>query len=49
MDSSVTAAWFGAYMAERALGNEAAANEALERAQQLAPGASLIHGQEDGT
>ena len=47
MDSSVTAAWFGVYMAERALGNAEAAEEALKRAQDLAPGASLIHGSED--
>lgn len=44
IDSTVTAAWFGVFMAERALGNGDAAAEALARAQDLAPGASLIHG-----
>jgi tetratricopeptide (TPR) repeat protein len=40
----VTAGWFGIYMAEHARGNIAAADSAMERAQQLAPEASLIHG-----
>ena len=39
----VAAAWFGLYMAELALGNSAAADSAMDRAQRLAPGASLIH------
>jgi tetratricopeptide (TPR) repeat protein len=47
LDSTSTAAWFGLSMAERALGNADAAAEALKRAQDLAPGASLIHGSED--
>ncbi|MDT8368080.1 MAG: hypothetical protein RQ745_02655 [Longimicrobiales bacterium] len=34
--------WFGVYMAEEAVGNQAAADSALERARQRAPGASLI-------
>ncbi len=34
--------WFGIYMAQHALGNIPAADSALERAQDLAPGASLI-------
>lgn len=38
------AIWFGIYMAEHARGNVAAADAAIARAQQLAPGASLIHG-----
>ena len=46
-DSSSTAAWFGVFIAERALGNAEAAEEALKRARDLAPGASLIHGEED--
>ena len=37
------AVWFGIYMAEHARGNKAAADSAILRAQQLAPGASLIH------
>jgi tetratricopeptide (TPR) repeat protein len=37
------AVWFGIYMAEHALGNSAAADSAILRAQELAPGASLIH------
>ena len=40
----VPAVWFGIYMAEHARGNVAAADSAIARAQQLAPGASLIHG-----
>jgi tetratricopeptide (TPR) repeat protein len=39
----VTASWFGIYMAEHARGNIAAADSAMQRAQSLAPGASLIH------
>ena len=39
----VAAAWFGLYMAELALGNDEAAEAAMDRAQSLAPGASLIH------
>jgi Flp pilus assembly protein TadD len=39
----VTASWFGIYMAEHARGNIAAADSAMARAQELAPGASLIH------
>ena len=35
--------WFGIYMTQHRLGNEDAAVEAFERAQGLAPGASLIH------
>lgn len=38
----IGAAWFGLYMAERALGNAAAADSALERARALLPGASLL-------
>lgn len=34
--------WFGIFMAERALGNAAAADSALERARRAAPGASLL-------
>ena len=35
-DPDVAAGWFGLYMAERALGNHEAAEEALERAESLA-------------
>jgi tetratricopeptide (TPR) repeat protein len=35
--------WFGVYMAERELGNQAAADSALETVMSLAPGASLVH------
>ncbi|MFP4622703.1 MAG: hypothetical protein ACLFRX_00845 [Gemmatimonadota bacterium] len=38
----VAAAWFGIYMAQLALGNPAAADSAMDRAQALAPNASLI-------
>lgn len=37
------AGWFGIYMAQRELGDAAAADSAMARAQALAPGASLIH------
>lgn len=43
MAPDVTATWFGIYMAEHARGNIAAADSAMQRAQSLAPGASLIH------
>lgn len=39
----VAAGWFGVYMAQQALGNETAAAEALEHAQSVVPGATLIH------
>jgi Flp pilus assembly protein TadD len=39
---SIAAAWFGLYMTEHARGNLAVADSALERARDLAPGASLI-------
>ena len=39
----VAAAWFGIYMAQHALGNEDAAKEALDQAQKVSPGATLIH------
>jgi tetratricopeptide (TPR) repeat protein len=40
---TVTAPWFGIYMAEHARGNIAAADSAMARAQSLSPDASLIH------
>ena len=43
IDPEAAAAWFGVYMAEKALGNAEAAAEALERAQDVQPGATLIH------
>ena len=36
------AAWFGVYMAEHALGNMDAAQEALERARSVNPGSTLL-------
>jgi len=39
----VAAGWFGVYMAQTRLGNAAAADSALERARDVAPGATLIH------
>jgi hypothetical protein len=39
----VTAGWFGVYMSQHALGDTAAANAAMLRVQQLAPGATLLH------
>lgn len=41
----VAAAWFGLYLAEQGRGDTEAAMEALERAQSIASGASLIHPQ----
>lgn len=35
--------WFGLFMANNALGNGAAADSALQRAQALVPAASLMH------
>lgn len=40
----VGTAWFGVYMAERALGNEAAADSALRRVGDLGDAARLHHG-----
>jgi Flp pilus assembly protein TadD len=37
-----SSAWFGLSMVERQLGNAAAADSAMQRVQQLTPGASLI-------
>lgn len=39
----LSAGWFGVYMAQSELGDLAAAHRALERARELAPGATLIH------
>jgi hypothetical protein len=38
----IPAVWFGIYMTEHARGNAAAADSALARVQQLAPGATLL-------
>lgn len=46
-DEGVAAGWFGIYMAELALGNPEAADSAMARARDLAPGASLIHPERD--
>lgn len=43
IDDEVAAGWFGIYMVHRARGEAEAAAEALSRAQELAPGASIIH------
>ena len=48
-DDDVAAGWFGIYMAQLALGNTEAADSAMMRAQELAPGASLIHPGRDTT
>lgn len=39
----VAAAWFGVGMAQEALGDSAAAGQAMQRARDLAGGASLMH------
>lgn len=49
LNPDAAAAWFGVYMAEKALGNEEAAAEALERAQDVQPGATLLHPSEADT
>jgi tetratricopeptide (TPR) repeat protein len=48
-DANAAAGWFGIYMAHAALGNQAAADSAMRRAQSLQPGASLIHPTEADT
>ena len=42
LDAETTAGWFGVYMVEQARGNAVAADSALERAQSLQPGATLL-------
>ncbi len=39
----LAAAWFGVYMAQEALGNAQAAEEALAKTQALEPGTNLVH------
>ena len=39
----IGAGWFGIYMAQRELGDETAAQVALDRARDLVPGATLMH------
>lgn len=39
----VAAGWFGVYMAQEALGDSGAAQDALAKAQAAEPGATLIH------
>lgn len=46
-NDDVAAGWFGIYMAQLALGNPEAADSAMNRARDLAPGASLIHPDRD--
>lgn len=48
IDSEQAAPWFGIYMAESALGNVTRADSALQRAQKIAPGATLIHPRSEG-
>ena len=38
----VAAAWFGVYMAQKELGNAEAAQEAMDKARALNPGATLL-------
>lgn len=42
LKSDDPSAWFGIYMAQKALGNEDSANAALAEAQKISPGATLI-------
>lgn len=39
----LAAAWFGVFMAQEALGNPQAAQEALAKTQELEPGTDLVH------
>ncbi|NJD19814.1 MAG: tetratricopeptide repeat protein [Gemmatimonadetes bacterium] len=39
----LAAGWFGVFMAQEALGNPQAAQEALAKTQALEPGTSLVH------
>lgn len=48
LDSGLAVGWFGLYMAEQGLGNAEAAAEALEKAQSIQSGASLIHPDDPG-
>ena len=48
LEPDVAAGWFGLYMAEQGLGDDEAAEAALERARAIASGASLIHPERDG-
>ena len=41
--ADVGAVWFGLYMAEHALGNDAVADSALARAEAIAPGLGGMH------
>jgi len=43
LEPDLGAGWFGVYMAQEALGNLEAAQAALERVQELAPGATIVH------
>ena len=43
VNDAYAAAWFGIYMAQKALGNVEEAERALEAARAEAPGATLIH------
>jgi Tfp pilus assembly protein PilF len=49
IDQGVAAAWFGVYMAQKAKGNAEEALAALERVQQLAPGATLVQPGDTGS
>lgn len=49
MAPDVAAGWFGLYLAEQGLGRGEEALAALERAQEIASGASLIHPTEQDT
>jgi tetratricopeptide (TPR) repeat protein len=48
LEPELAVGWFGLYMAERGLGNEEAAAAALEEAQRIQTGASLIHPENEG-
>lgn len=43
-ESAKVTSYFGIYMVQVALGDTLAAQQAMAKAQQIAPGASLIHG-----
>lgn len=43
IDDQVAAGWFGVFMVHNARGEQEEADQALARARELAPGASIIH------
>ena len=49
LDSTSAPAWFGVYMAARALGRDDEAAEALQMTRDIVPGATILHSTEGDT